>query len=91
MWRAASKKLLASSVVGSTAAKKATGNTETKMTKVLNLVKRFAADEEGAAMIEYAVLVGIITVAVIVTVGLLGGAVNTQLRAACNAVKNAAC
>ena len=61
------------------------------MTKVLNLAKRFAADEEGAAMIEYAVLVGIITVAVIVTIGLLGTAINTQLQAACNAVKNAAC
>ena len=61
------------------------------MTKVLNLAKRFAADEEGAAMIEYGVLVGIITVAVIVTIGLLGGAINTQLQAACNAVKGSAC
>ena len=61
------------------------------MTKALNTIKRFAADEDGAAMIEYAVLVGVITVAVIVTVGLLGSAVNTQLRTACNAVKGSAC
>jgi pilus assembly protein Flp/PilA len=61
------------------------------MTKILNLAKRMAADEDGAAMIEYGVLIGIVTVALIATISLLGGAVNTQLRTACNTVKNAAC
>ena len=72
--------------------RQATVNMETTMTKVLNLAKRIASDEEGAAMIEYAVLVGIITVAVIVTVVALGTAVNKNLAAACKAVNgNTAC
>ena len=35
------------------------------MTKVMNLAKRFVADEEGAALVEYTVLIGIMLVAVI--------------------------
>jgi pilus assembly protein Flp/PilA len=42
------------------------------MTKVLNLAKRFVADEEGAALIEYTVLLGIMLVAVIATIVLVG-------------------
>ena len=46
------------------------------MKNVLALAKRFGRDEDGAAMVEYTVLLGIITVAVIasvVTVGLWVG------------------
>jgi len=48
------------------------------MTKVLNLAKRFAADEEGAALIEYTVLIGILLVAVIATIVGVGNWVNNQ-------------
>jgi len=48
------------------------------MTKVLNLAKQFAADEEGAALIEYTVLIGILLVAVIATIVGVGNWVNKQ-------------
>lgn len=42
------------------------------MKKFLTLAKRFRDDQDGAAMIEYTVLLGIITVAVIATIILVG-------------------
>ncbi|TSE07574.1 Flp family type IVb pilin [Mesorhizobium intechi] len=53
------------------------------------LLEQFRADENGAAMVEYTVLLGIITVAVIATVVLVGTwisgrwtSLNTALQAA---------
>jgi pilus assembly protein Flp/PilA len=43
-----------------------------------DIAKRFRADEDGAAMVEYTVLLGIITAGVIVTVIAVGGWVNGQ-------------
>jgi pilus assembly protein Flp/PilA len=43
-----------------------------------NLLKDLATDEEGAALIEYTVLLGILLIAVIVTVGLVGTWIGTQ-------------
>jgi pilus assembly protein Flp/PilA len=51
------------------------------MTKVLNLAKRFVADEEGAALVEYTVLIGIMLVAVIAAIIAIGGWVNTKWTA----------
>jgi pilus assembly protein Flp/PilA len=48
------------------------------MTKIFDLTKQFAADEEGAALVEYTVLIGIMLVAVIGTIITVGGWVNTQ-------------
>lgn len=48
------------------------------MRKVLELAKRFRDEENGAAMIEYTVLIGIITVAVIASIIVIGGWINTQ-------------
>ena len=48
------------------------------MTKVMNLAKRFVADEEGAALVEYTVLIGIMLVAVIGTIITVGNWVNTK-------------
>ena len=45
------------------------------MSKVLSLLRR---DEEGAALIEYTVLLGIMLVAVIVSIIFVGGWVGTQ-------------
>lgn len=39
---------------------------------MLNLVKKFVKEEEGAAMVEYAILIGIIAVAAIVAIGTIG-------------------
>ena len=48
------------------------------MTKVLNVAKRFVADEEGAALIEYTVLLGIMLVAVIGAIVAIGTWVNNS-------------
>ena len=42
------------------------------MRQFMNAVKRFGKDEEGAALIEYTVLLGIMLVAVIATIILVG-------------------
>ena len=43
------------------------------MTKLVNLTKRFVADEEGAALLEYTVLIGLMLVAVITAIVAIGG------------------
>jgi pilus assembly protein Flp/PilA len=42
-----------------------------------NLVQRFAKDEEGASLVEYGMLVGLIAVVCIGAVTALGGTINT--------------
>ncbi|TPK77066.1 Flp family type IVb pilin [Mesorhizobium sp. B2-4-15] len=42
------------------------------MKKLMTMTRQFRDDENGAAMVEYTVLLGIITVAVIATVVLVG-------------------
>ena len=42
------------------------------MSKALNLLQKLRRDEDGAALIEYTVLLGILLVAVIATIGLVG-------------------
>jgi pilus assembly protein Flp/PilA len=54
-------------------------------------VVKFAKDEDGLTIVEYAVAGGLITVAVVATFTLLGGAVNTRMIALCNAVLPATC
>ena len=51
------------------------------MTKVFNVAKRFVADEEGAALVEYTVLIGIMLVAVITAIIAVGNWVNTKWTA----------
>ncbi|TPI13096.1 Flp family type IVb pilin [Mesorhizobium sp. B4-1-3] len=48
------------------------------MKKLMTMTRQFRDDENGAAMVEYTVLLGIITVAVIATVALVGTWVGTQ-------------
>ena len=45
---------------------------EIDMKKLMTMTRQFRDDENGAAMVEYTVLLGIITVAVIATVVLVG-------------------
>jgi pilus assembly protein Flp/PilA len=51
------------------------------MSKMLRLLNKLAKDEEGAALVEYTVLLGIMLVAVVGTIGLVGGWVNTKWTA----------
>lgn len=48
------------------------------MRKFLSTLTKFVKDEEGAALIEYTVLLGIMLVAVIATIILVGGWIGTQ-------------
>jgi pilus assembly protein Flp/PilA len=41
--------------------------------KIFALMKRLEADEDGAALLEYTVLIGILLIAVIGTITLVGG------------------
>jgi pilus assembly protein Flp/PilA len=54
---------------------------ERVMRQALQLMKRLGRDEEGAALVEYTVLLGIMLVAVISTIVLVGGWVNTKWAA----------
>jgi len=51
------------------------------MFKVLQLVRKLGRDEQGAALVEYTVLLGVMLVAVVATIGLVGGWVNTKWTA----------
>ncbi len=48
------------------------------MRKGLETVKKFVNDEEGAALIEYTVLLGILLVAVIATITLVGKWISSK-------------
>ena len=51
------------------------------MRKTLIAFERFRKDEEGAALIEYTVLLGILLVAVVAIIGLVGTRVSGQWTA----------
>ena len=48
------------------------------MRKALQLVQRLRGDEDGAALVEYTVLLGVMLVAVISTIVLVGGWVTNK-------------
>ncbi|CAN7382272.1 Flp family type IVb pilin [Phenylobacterium sp. LjRoot225] len=41
-------------------------------TQLENLISRLARDDSGASLVEYSVLIGIITVGAVTTIGLVG-------------------
>jgi pilus assembly protein Flp/PilA len=59
----------------------ASSTTGTSMTRALNLIKRLTADENGAAMIEYTVLIGILLTSVMLCILAIGNWVNTKWTA----------
>jgi pilus assembly protein Flp/PilA len=59
---------------------------EVNMRTAVQLVRRLQADEEGATLVEYTVLLGIMLVAVITTIGLVGGWMSTKWTALYNAL-----
>jgi pilus assembly protein Flp/PilA len=48
------------------------------MRSIMKLMKQLKSDEDGASLIEYTVLLGVMLVAVIATIVAVGGWVNTQ-------------
>jgi pilus assembly protein Flp/PilA len=56
----------------------ATAWTEGLRMKLIELAKRLAKDEDGAALLEYTVLLGILLVAVIATITLVGTWISGQ-------------
>jgi pilus assembly protein Flp/PilA len=51
------------------------------MRQASQLIKKLKRDENGAALVEYTVLLGVMLVAVISTIVLVGGWVNTKWSA----------
>jgi pilus assembly protein Flp/PilA len=49
-----------------------------RMSKAVKVFSKFLKDEDGAALIEYTVLLGILLIAVIATIGLVGTWVSKQ-------------
>ncbi|TIU68654.1 MAG: Flp family type IVb pilin [Mesorhizobium sp.] len=48
------------------------------MKKLMTMARQFRDDDHGAAMVEYTILLGIITVAVIATIVLVGTWISGQ-------------
>jgi pilus assembly protein Flp/PilA len=61
------------------------------MSKVLKLINAVRQDEEGAALVEYALLVGLIAVVCIIATTQLGLAVSTKLSTACASLGGHSC
>ncbi|ADV11601.1 Flp family type IVb pilin [Mesorhizobium ciceri] len=59
------------------------------MKKLMTMTRQFRDDENGAAMVEYSILIGIIAVASIMTVLAIGGWVNGRFSALCTALEAA--
>ncbi|MER8375831.1 Flp family type IVb pilin [Mesorhizobium sp. M1409] len=57
------------------------------MNKLMTMTRQFRDDENGAAMVEYSILIGIIAVASIMTVIAIGGWVNGRFSALCTALE----
>jgi pilus assembly protein Flp/PilA len=51
------------------------------MRNALQTMRRLLDDEDGAALVEYTVLLGIMLVAVVTTIGLVGGWMSTKWTA----------
>ena len=62
---------------------------EIDMKKLMTMTRQFRDDENGAAMVEYSILIGIIAVASIMTVLAIGGWVNGRFSALCTALEEA--
>ena len=61
------------------------------MSKAVRLLHEIRKDEEGAALIEYTILLGIIAVAVIGFATTISGWITTQWSTLCGKLTGAAC
>ena len=53
---------------------------------MLNVIRQFVKEEEGASAAEYALLIGLITAAMATVVGTLGTNINGAITAAATAI-----
>ena len=56
------------------------------MSTIVRIVRNFVRDEEGAAAVEYALMIGAIAVIVVTAVKLLGTNVNARFNAGATAL-----
>ena len=56
------------------------------MRKSLAHLKRFAREENGASMVEYGVLVGLITAAIVGIIATIGGDITERFQAVADAL-----
>jgi pilus assembly protein Flp/PilA len=61
------------------------------MSKALKLINAVRKDEQGAALVEYALLVGLVAVVCIVVTTQLGAAVSGKLHTACTSLGGTHC
>jgi len=61
------------------------------MANALTLVRRLGKDEDGAALIEYTVLLALLLVAVIAVIGSVGGWISGQWLSLCKGLSGATC
>ncbi|MDF3153962.1 Flp family type IVb pilin [Mesorhizobium sp. XAP10] len=59
------------------------------MNKLMTMTRLFRDDENGAAMVEYSILIGIIAVASILTVIAIGGWVSGRFTNLCDSLQAA--
>ncbi|MFD2055881.1 Flp family type IVb pilin [Mesorhizobium calcicola] len=56
------------------------------MKKLMTMTRQFRDDENGAAMVEYSILIGLISAAAIAAIVLVGGYVSTSWNKLTNAL-----
>ena len=56
------------------------------MSKFTALISKFAREDEGAALLEYTILLALITAAVVGSITALGTGLNTKWEAVCTAI-----
>ncbi len=61
------------------------------MSKLFKLLNEVRKDEEGVTMVEYALLLGGISIVAIVAIGAIGTAVNGKFNTACTSLGGANC
>jgi pilus assembly protein Flp/PilA len=61
------------------------------MSNVLRLLNGVRKDEEGAALVEYALLIGLIAVVCIIVITQLGLAISGSLNTACTSLGGTSC
>lgn len=58
------------------------------MSKLMTVAKRFHQDEDGAAMVEYSILIGIIAAASILAILAIGAWVHGRFAGLCTAMSS---
>lgn len=68
-------------VAGGGLVKRALSTSKEKSMNLVKQIRAFVRNESGAALVEYSLLIGLITVAVVITIGLVGTWVAAQWTA----------